>query len=34
MIDFYFLELAQVVLSFLLALLQVDAQIAATLRFW
>jgi hypothetical protein len=34
MIDFYFVELAQIVLSFLLALLQVDAQIAAALRLW
>ena len=34
MIDFYFAELAQVVLSFLLALLQMDAQIAAALRLW
>ena len=34
MIDFYFTELAQVVLSYLLALLQADAQIAAALRLW
>jgi hypothetical protein len=34
MIDFYFVELAQVVLSLLLALLQVDAQIASALRLW
>lgn len=34
MIEFYFAELAQIVLSCLLALLQVDAQIAAALRPW
>ena len=34
MIVFYFTELARIALSFLLALLQVDAQIAAALRPW
>jgi hypothetical protein len=34
MIQFYFAELAQVVLSFLWALLQVDAQIASALLPW
>ena len=34
MIDFYFIELAEVVLSYLLALLQADAQIAAALLPW
>lgn len=34
MIDFNFVELAQVVLSFLLDLLRMDAQIAAALRLW
>ncbi len=34
MIDFYFIELAEVVLSYMLALLQVDAQIAAALLPW
>jgi hypothetical protein len=34
MIDFYFAELAQVALSFWLAMLQVDAHIAAALRLW
>ena len=34
MIDFYFAELAQVVLAYLLSLLQVDAHIAAALRPW
>jgi hypothetical protein len=34
MIDFYFAELAQVDLLFLLAMLQVDAHIAAALRLW
>ena len=34
MIDFYFVEFAQVVLSLLLAVLQVGAQIAAALRPW
>lgn len=34
MIVFYFAELAKIVLSFLLALLQVDTQIASALRPW
>ena len=34
MIVFYFAELAQIVLSFLLALLQVDTKIASALRLW
>lgn len=34
MINFYFIEFAQVVLAFLLSLLQVHAQIAAALRPW
>lgn len=34
MIDFYFIELAQVVLLLLLDLLQVDANIAAALLPW
>ena len=34
MIDFYFVEFAQVVLSFLLSLLQVHAKIAAALLPW
>ena len=34
MIDFYFIEFAEVILSFLLALLQADAQIAAALLPW
>jgi hypothetical protein len=34
MIDFYFVELGQVVLGFLLSLLQVDAHIAAALLPW
>jgi hypothetical protein len=34
MIDFYFIELAEVVLSSLLSLLHVDAQIASALLFW
>ena len=34
MIDFYFAEFTQVVLAFLLSLLQVDAHIAAALRPW
>jgi hypothetical protein len=34
MIDFYFIELAEIALSYLLALLQVDAQIAAALLPW
>lgn len=34
MIDFYFVEFAQIVLSFLLAVLQMDAHIAAALRLW
>ena len=34
MIDFYFAELAQVVIAFLLSLLQADAHIAAALLPW
>jgi hypothetical protein len=34
MIDFYFAELAQVVLAFLLSLLQVDTHIATALLPW
>jgi hypothetical protein len=34
MIDFHFIELAQVVLSLVLDLLQSNAQIAAALRPW
>jgi hypothetical protein len=34
MIDFHFIELAQVVLSLVLDLLQSDAQIAAALLPW
>jgi hypothetical protein len=34
MIEFYFAELAQVVLAFLLSLLQVHAHIAAALLPW
>ena len=34
MIDFLFVELAQIVLSFLLDLFQADAQIAAALLPW
>ena len=34
MIDFYFGELAQVALAFLLSLLQVDAHIASALLPW
>jgi hypothetical protein len=34
MIDFYFIEFAELILSFLLALLQADAQIAAALLPW
>ena len=34
MIDFYFIELAQIVLSFLLSLLPVDAHIASALLPW
>ena len=34
MIDFYFVEFAQIVLAFLLSLLQVDARIAAALLPW
>jgi hypothetical protein len=34
MIDLYVVELAKIALSFLLALLQVDAQIASALRPW
>ena len=34
MIIFYFAELVKIVLSFLLALLQVDTQIASALRPW
>jgi hypothetical protein len=34
MIDFYFIEIAQVVLSFLLTLFEADAQIAAALLPW
>ena len=34
MIDFYFIEFAQVILSFLLVLLNADAQIAAALLPW
>lgn len=34
MIIFYFVKLASIALSFLLALLQVNAHIAAALRLW
>jgi hypothetical protein len=34
MIDFYFAELGQAVLAFLLSLLQMDARIAAALLPW